>query len=71
MNGVELKRAMLDPGSSINIISLSTLDAVGVSREKIVRQPIEVSSFKGNKTSTIVFVSLDMTVGPIRTAYPC
>lgn len=29
-NGVELKRAMLDPGSSINIISLSTLDAVGV-----------------------------------------
>lgn len=29
VNGVKLKRAMLDPGSSINIISLSTLEAVG------------------------------------------
>lgn len=45
MNGVELKRAMLDPGSSINIISLSTLDVVDVSRDKIIRQPIEMSSF--------------------------
>lgn len=30
-NGVELKKLLLDPSSSINIISLSTLDAVGVS----------------------------------------
>lgn len=45
VNGVELRRAMLNPGSSINIISLSTLDAVGVPRDKIIRQPIKVLSF--------------------------
>lgn len=39
VNRVELKRAMLDLRSSINIISLSMLNAVGISREKIVKQP--------------------------------
>lgn len=48
----------------MHIISLLIIDAVGVSREKIVRKPIEVSSFRGNKSSTIVFVSLDLTMGP-------
>lgn len=56
MNVVELERFMLDFGSSINIISLSTLDMVGNSRDKIITQLTEVSSFRGNKTFTIDFV---------------
>lgn len=70
VKGVELKRAMLDPGSSINIISLLILDTVDVSREKIVRQPIKTSSFRESKTFIIGFVNLDLTVGSIRVAHP-
>lgn len=70
VNGVELRRAMLDPGSSINIISLSTLDAVGVPRDNIIRQPIEVSSFRGHKTYTFGFGNLDLVIASIRAAHP-
>lgn len=70
VNEVELKRAMLDPSSSIKIVSLSTLDAVGIPRDKIIRQPIKLSSFRGNKIFIIVFVNLDLTVGPMRAADP-
>lgn len=61
---------MFDPGSSINIIFLSTLDAVGVPKYKIIHQPIEVSSFRGHKTHTLGFVNPDLTVGSIRAAHP-
>lgn len=37
VKGFELKRAMLDLWSSVNIISLSVLDAVGIPRNKITR----------------------------------
>lgn len=60
---------MLDAGSSLYIISLSILNAVGILRDRITRQPIEPSSFRGNYTYTIGFVNLDLTVGPIPTAH--
>lgn len=47
---IVLKLAMLDPGSSLSIIFLSVLDVVGVSRDSITRQAIEVSEFGGNPT---------------------
>lgn len=61
---------MLDTSCSINIIFLLTLDVIGIPRDKIVRQPMEVSSFRGHKTFTIGFVNLVLTVGPIRVAHP-
>lgn len=70
VNGVEDKRVMLDTSCSINIIFLLTLDVIGIPRDKIVRQPMEVSSFRGHKTFTIGFVNLVLTVGPIRVAHP-
>lgn len=45
---VKLKRAMLDPWLSLNIISLSILDAI--SMDRITKYPIEVSSYRGNCT---------------------
>lgn len=66
---IELKRSMVDLGSSLNIISFSVLDVVGIPRDKIARQPIEVSSFRGHSMYTMGFVNLDLTVGPIRVAH--
>lgn len=68
MNGVELKRDTLDSGSSLNIISLSALDAINMPQDRITRQPIEVSSIRGNITYTIGFVNLVLSVGPIQAA---
>lgn len=69
VNGIELNRALLDSGYSINIISLAVLDAVGIAREKITGKPIEVYIFRGHKTFTVGFANLDLTVSPIRVAH--
>lgn len=66
---VELKRAMIEKGSSLNIIPLSALDAVGIPRDKITKQLVEVSSFRGKSTYTMGFVNLDLNVGPRRTTH--
>lgn len=65
----EMRRVLIDAGSSLNIISLDILDDIGIPREKIQKQPFEVSSFNGSRTYTVGSLSLDLTVGPIRVAH--
>lgn len=66
---VELKRAVLNQGSSLNLISLSVLNAVSMPLENIMRQPIEVLGFGGSHMYAMRFVNLDQIVGPIRVAH--
>lgn len=54
---IELKRVLLDAGTSLDIISLNVLDDNGIPRENIQKQPFEVSSFNGNRTYTIGLIS--------------
>lgn len=63
-----MKRGITDTGSLLNVISPSVLVVVDVPREKITRQAIEVFGFRGKCEYTLGFVSLDPTVGPMRTA---
>lgn len=65
---VELKRVLLDAGSSLNIVSLDVLEDIGVPRKRIQKQPFEASSFNGSRTYTVGSISLDLTVGPIQAA---
>lgn len=53
---------MLDQGSSFNIISLFVLDALGVPRENMIRQPTEVLGFGGGRAHTYALVNLHLTV---------
>lgn len=69
INGVELKWAMLNLGSSLNIVSLSILDAVGIPRERITRQLIEGSSLRVHNTYNLGFVNIDLAVGTNQTAH--
>lgn len=69
MNEVELKTAMLNLESSLNTVSLTILDAVGISKERITKQSIEVWSFRGHNIYTLVFVDLDLTVRSIRATH--
>lgn len=61
VNRLELERATLNLGSLINITSLGVFDTVGIPREKITKQSIEVSSFRGQKTFTVGFANLNLT----------
>lgn len=60
---------MIDPRSSLNIISLSILETVDIPQEGIASQSIEVSDFEANFTYTFGFVNLDLSVGSMRAAH--
>lgn len=59
---------MVDQGSLLNIMSLSMLEAMGISLERIIKQLIEVSSFGGSASFTIGYINLDLTIRLMRAA---
>ena len=56
---------MVDTGASLNLIALSTLEAVGLAGKRILGAPI--TRFKGSAESTEGYVQLALRVGPIVT----
>ena len=66
MKDVQVRRALVDTGSCLNLIPLSTLQAANVSQQKIQRSPMEVTGFRGVTEYTIGHVQLVLrVVGPI------
>ena len=47
INQIPIKRALVDMGVFVNLIPLSTLQAVGISKRKIQGCPMEVTGFWG------------------------
>ena len=47
INQIPIKRALVDTGASVNLISLSTLQAAGILKKKIQGCPMEVTRFSG------------------------
>lgn len=64
---VELRRAMVDAMPSLTIIPLSILETVRVSPDRVVKQPISVSSFQGTSSTTLAHINLKLIIGPTRT----
>lgn len=62
---VELKHAVVDIESLLNIILLSILATIGVSRVRTKKQLIEVSGFKGTSIFIIACINLELTAGQI------
>ena len=67
MGASQIKRALIDIGTSTNILPLPTLDALGIPREKIILEPLQVARIGSLQQSTLRHVSLDLRVRPIRT----
>ena len=65
INSVQVKRALVDTGASLNLIALSTLEVVGLTGRKILGAPIEIIGFGGSVESTEGYVQLALRVGPI------
>ena len=62
---VQVRRALVDTGSCLNLIPLSTLQAAKVPQQKIQGSPMEVTGFGGVTEYTIGHVQLVLRVGPI------
>jgi len=52
INGVQVIRALVDTGASLNLITLSTLEAVGLTDKRILGAPMEITGFGGSVEST-------------------
>uniref|UniRef100_A0A2N9F487 Uncharacterized protein n=1 Tax=Fagus sylvatica TaxID=28930 RepID=A0A2N9F487_FAGSY len=62
---VQVRRALVDIGSCLNLIPLSTLQAASVPQQKIQGSPMEVTGFGGMTEHTMGHVQLVLKVGPI------
>ena len=58
INQIPIKRALVDTGASVNLIPLSTLQAVGISERKIQGCPMEVTGFGGRGEYTTSHIQL-------------
>ena len=52
INGVQIRRALVDTGALLNLIALSTLEAVGLVDRRILRALMEITGFGGSVEST-------------------
>ena len=65
INQNPIKRALVDTSTSVNIITLNTLPAVGISESKIQGCPMEVMGFGGRGEYTACHIQLWLKVGLI------
>ena len=65
INQIPIKRALVDTGAFVNLIPLSTLQAVGILERKIQGCPMEVTKFWGRGEYIAGHIQLWLKVGPI------
>ena len=65
INEVQVRRALVDIGSYINLIPLSTIQTAEISRKKIQGEPMEIKGFGGVGEYTKGHIQLVLKVGPI------
>ena len=65
INDVQIRRALVDTGASLNLVPASTLKAARIPLSRIAGAPIEVFGFVGIHECTIGSIQLVLKVGPI------
>ncbi|XP_059669295.1 uncharacterized protein LOC132314449 [Cornus florida] len=68
LNGVELKRAFLDNGSSFNIMPLEVFRRSGLLDEKLIRRPIEIARFGSDIRITEGHVTAELAIGKFKSS---
>ena len=56
INGVQIRRALMDTRASLNLIALNTLEAVDLVDMRILGDPMEITGFEGLVESTEGYV---------------
>ena len=65
INQIPIKRALVNTGTSMNLIPLSMLLAIGTPESKIQGCRMEVTGFRGRGEYTVGHIHLWLKVGPI------
>ena len=65
INGVQIRRVLIDIRVSLNLITLSTLKAVGMASKRILEALMEITGFGRAAESTEGYVQLALRVGLI------
>ena len=65
INEVQVRRALVDTGTCINLIPLSTIQATEISQKKIQGAPMEIKGFGGVGEYTKGHIQIVLKVGPI------
>ena len=65
INEVQVRHALVDTGSYVNLIPLSTIQAAEISQKKIQGAPMEIKGFGGIGEYTKGHTQLVLKVGPI------
>ena len=65
INGVQIRKALVDTGASLNLIALSILETVGLVDRRILGAPMEITGFRGSVESIEGYVELALRVGLI------
>ena len=65
INGVQIRRALVDTGSSLDLLALSILEAMGLTGKRILGAPMEIIGFGRSAESTKGYVQLALRVGLI------
>ncbi|KAB2614666.1 hypothetical protein D8674_021254 [Pyrus ussuriensis x Pyrus communis] len=66
INDVFIRQALVDTGSSVNILPLVVLTAAGVPTTKLVRSQISIKRFGNNSEETMGYIKINLMIGPIR-----
>ena len=56
INGVQIKRALVDTRALLNLIALSTLEAVRLVDRRIMGAPMKITGIEGSVESTTGYV---------------
>ena len=56
INGVQVRRVLVDIRASLNLIALSTLEAMGLTGRRILGAPMEITEFGGSAESIEAYV---------------
>ena len=65
INSVQIRRALVDTGASLNLIALSTLETVGLTSRRVLKAPMKITRFGGSVELIEGYVQLALRVGPI------
>ena len=65
INSVQIRKALVDTGASLNPIALSTLEVVGITGRRILGAFVEITGFRRAAKSTEGYVQLALRIGPI------
>ncbi|GKV36284.1 hypothetical protein SLEP1_g44433 [Rubroshorea leprosula] len=60
INSVSVKCALVDTGSALNLIPLSTITIVRVPQRRIVRSPLSIVGFSNNSEDALGYIQLEL-----------